>query len=212
MQTTRLKDLEDFYGSLLGLPVKDTGKELLIRAGHSRLLFQPVNTGDPVYHFAFNIPCNKIKEAAAWLKEKVELIWLADSKTELADFVSWHAKSVYFFDPAGNIAELIARFDLDNAADQPFSAEQILSVSEIGLVFPADELEQRAKQCLQDYGLTYFDKQPPLPQFKAIGDDEGLFIMVPEHRNWYPTSVASGIFPLHIRFEQGNSFDWQTGN
>jgi hypothetical protein len=40
-----------------------------------------------------------------------------------------------------------------------------------------------------------------LPQFKAIGDDEGLFIVVPENRNWYPTNKPAGIFPMNVEFE-----------
>ena len=34
---------------------------------------------------------------------KVPLIWINDYNSEIADFVNWHAKSIYFFDPAGNI-------------------------------------------------------------------------------------------------------------
>ena len=38
-------------------------------------------------------------------------------------------------------------------------------------------------------------------QAKVLGDDEGLFIIVTDNRNWYPTSKPSGIFPLEITFE-----------
>ena len=143
----------------------------------------------------------KLTEAKAWLSGRTELIWMEDYKSDIADFVNWHAKSVYFFDPAGNIVELIARFDLDNKTDDPFSSAQFLSVSEVGLVIKGDEFDKTIAGLLQQYQLSYFDKQPPLPQFRAIGDDEGLFIVVPEKRNWYPTTKASGIFPMEVMFE-----------
>ena len=63
------------------------------------------------------------------------------------------------------------------------------------------ELEKRTTEILQQHQLSYFDKQSPLPQFKAVGDDEGLFIIVPANRSWYPTAKASGIFPEEVRFE-----------
>ena len=123
---------------------------------------------------------------------------------EIADFANWHAKSVYFFDPAGNILELIARFDLENPMKKKFSPKQFLSISEIGLVFAHEEFEQKNSELLLDnYSLSYFDKQPPMPHFRAIGDDEELFIAVPEHRNWYPANKPSGIFPIQVDFENG---------
>ncbi len=46
----------------------------------------------------------------------------------------------------------------------------------------------------------YFSKQPPLPYFRALRNDEGLFIIVPEKRKWFATNMVSGIFPLKILF------------
>lgn len=202
LKTSGLDQLTAFYQLLLELPVEQHNlTETTIRVGATSLLFQKTENTDPFYHFAINIPCNKITEARAWLQRKLELIWMDDYKSDVADFVNWHAKSVYFFDPAGNIVELIARFDLDNKTDQPFSPGQFLSISEVGIVFKAEELEKHTGALIKRYNLDYFDKQPPLPQFKAVGDDSGLFIIVPENRNWYPTRKASGIFPLSVEFD-----------
>ena len=60
-------------------------------------------TGKPFYHYAINIPANKIEEAKDWLSNRVRLLWMEDYKDDIADFVNWHAKSIYFYDPAGNI-------------------------------------------------------------------------------------------------------------
>jgi len=202
LQTSAIKKLTEFYSIVMELPValqSDTG--IMVRIGSTELVFQQAGTADPFYHFAINIPANKIEEAKAWLSGRVDLTWIEDYKSDIADFVNWHAKSVYFFDSAGNILELIARFDLDNKTDDPFSSAQFLSISEVGLVFKEDEFNERTEILLQQYQLSYFDKQPPLPHFRAVGDDEGLFIIVPENRNWYPTDKPSGIFPMEVMFE-----------
>ena len=201
VQTTALKALAEFYKGDMQLPVELTGdKEITIRIGSTDLLFKEANAADPFYHFAFNIPANKIQEAKDWLQKRVELIWIEQYQSEIADFTGWHAKSVYFYDPAGNILELIARSDLDNSSDEPFSSKQFLYVSEVGLVFKEDELDKETELLLKKYNLSYFDKQQPLPQFKAIGDDEGLFIVVPENRNWYLTTKPARQFPMQLWF------------
>ncbi|HLG41379.1 MAG TPA: hypothetical protein VI461_16995, partial [Chitinophagaceae bacterium] len=198
-ETSKLEALKHFYENILGLSTESlTGREIKIKIGSTELVFRQAKAADPFYHFAINIPANKIEEAKTWLKGKAELIWIDQYKSDIADFTSWHAKSVYFYDPAGNILELIARFDLDNKTNESFSSAQFLSVSEIGLVFKEDELDKRTEALLQQYHLSYFDKQPPLPQFKAVGDDEGLFIIVPENRNWFPTSKPSGVFSMQV--------------
>lgn len=207
LQTSALKELTDFYIALMELPVRSGDDEIIIQIGSSELIWQQAKTADPFYHFAINIPGNKIDEAKKWLKQRVELIWIDQYKSDVADFVNWHAKSVYFLDPAGNILELIARFDLDNNTSDLFSSKQFLSISEIGLVFPERELDNRAEKLLKQYDLSYFGKQPPLPQFRAVGDDEGLFIIVPETRNWFPTSTPSEIFPMTVQFLSGRQFE-----
>ena len=115
LQTAYLKTLQEFYSSILELHVQSPGeREINITIGNSDLVFAETTTAEPFYHFAINIPSNKIEEAKDWLSNKVKLLWMEDYKDDIADFVNWHAKSVYFYDPAGNIVELIARFDLDN--------------------------------------------------------------------------------------------------
>jgi catechol 2,3-dioxygenase-like lactoylglutathione lyase family enzyme len=194
-------ELKAFYRDLLELPVTDDVDGFVVHTGSSKLVFKKAHDDNPFYHFAFTIPANAIEKAREWLANKVELVFIGDYESEIADFMNWHAKSVYFFDPAGNILELIARFDLDNTSEKPFSSAQILSISEAGLVFKASELAERTTGIMSKYNLSYFEKQPPLPHFKALGDDKGLFIIVPEHRNWYPTAIESGIFPIEIVFE-----------
>lgn len=202
LQTAYLKTLEEFYSSILDLPLQEINDtRISARIGSTELVFDETKDSEPFYHFAINIPANKIDEAKRWLNNKVNLLWIEDYKSDVADFVNWHAKSVYFYDPAGNILELIARFDLANNNSEPFSPKHLLSISEVGLVFNQEDFEKKTTELLENHSLVYFSKQVPLPQFRAIGNDEGLFIVVPEHRNWYPTDKPAKIFPLSVEFE-----------
>jgi len=209
LQTAFVKTLQEFYSSILELPVQSVDeREIYIKIGDSELIFTEAKTGEPFYHYAINIPANKIEEAKAWVSNKVKLLWMEDYRNDIADFVNWHAKSVYFYDPAGNILELIARFDLDNSVSETFSPSQLLSLNEVGLVFKDEKFESEIALLKNSYSLSYFDKQPPLPKFRAMGDDHGLFVIVPEHRNWYPTEKPSGIFPMTVEFiNKGSGYD-----
>lgn len=202
LETTDVKGLAGFYQKVLESDIALSDAELNITMGSTVVRFKQSANGQPFYHFAINIPCNKIEEAKEWLSGKVALLWIEDYKNVVADFVNWHAKSIYFFDAAGNIVELIARFDLRNETRETFSSKHFLCVSEIGLVFPQAAIEIRTAELLQRYALSFFDKQPPFPNFKAVGDDEGLLIIVTDHRAWYPTTKASGLFPVELEFEQ----------
>ncbi len=203
LQTNHLSALHNFYKEVLELnTVHSDKKSIVITAGKSKLIFKEVDANiNPFYHFAFNIPSNKIEEAFEQMKQKVELLWLEDYEGYIADFVNWHAKSFYFLDPAGNILELIARFDLDDFVEEKFSSVHIRNVCEIGLVLSADNFQNDVDKLMLKYSVPYFNKQPPLPQFKAFGDDEGLFIIVPENRVWFSTkSTESKKFPMEISF------------
>ena len=203
LKTKDISVLYNFYRDALQLQVKHPyTNRILIEAGRTTLIFETADYDtDPLYHFAFNIPSNKIEEALQWLKNKVELIFIEDYKSYIAEFIGWHARSVYFSDPAGNILELIARSDLDDDPQEAFSSHQICNISEIGIVFPVEEFDSKTNNLLREFQLNYFPKQPPMKHFRAIGDDDGLLIVVPEHRNWYPTNTPAGIFPLALKFE-----------
>lgn len=203
-----LASLKEFYHQILGLSIaEEDDHSFTIEIGQSELEFRQ-HTGNlhPVYHFAINIPANKIEEATLWLQKKTALISPDGSNNYIVNFANWHAKSIYFFDPAGNILELIARFDQENTMNTPFSSDQFLSVSEVALVFAQEELDAKTNQLLHDFHLSYFDKQPPLETFRAIGDDEGMFILSAEGRAWYPTKdrIAEPA-PLKVYFSHGSS-------
>ena len=203
LQTKNVSAIYNFYNHVLQLPVTKPGSTgIVITAGKTNLFFEEVTgEADPFYHFAFNIPSNKIEEALQWLNDRVQVLWMEDYESYIAAFTAWHARSVYFKDPAGNILELIARFDLHDTTSEPFSALQIRNISEIGIVLPIEKFDKEVDDLLQKFQMNYFSRQPPMKHFRAIGDDEGLLIVVPEHRNWYPTNIPGCIFPLTVKFE-----------
>jgi hypothetical protein len=103
----------------------------------------------------------------------------------VANFESWNAKAIYFYDNNENILEFIARYDLDNATDILFDISSIQSISEIGIV--ADSPLILANKLVEENNLFFFAKSLKSEQFVTLGDDNGLFIIVETKRNWYPT-------------------------
>jgi len=199
--STDIPQTKKFYHEILGLEILHADDSLIkFSAGLSTLIFKKTNDKNSFYHFAFNIPANKFEEAHAWASQRVQLLPITTNST-IADFKSWDAKAFYFYDNNQNIVEFIARFDLNNNSDKPFEGSSIFSISEIGIV--VDNAKAYSEKILEEYGLNFFSKQPPQDDFVAIGDDNGLFIVVNDRRNWYPTDKPSVKCWAALKFEQG---------
>lgn len=193
LQTRVLDELVGFYGGLLGMDTSTDESRLSIKSGHSTLSFDEVSSEkNPFYHFAFNIPENQLNEAINWLNEKVDLIPLKGET--IFDFKAWDAHSIYFYDPAGNIVELIARHRLKNSSTKSFTGKSILSISEMGM--PVKEVKPFFRELYDELRLPLFTGD--LKTFTAAGDDNGLLIIVPEERKWFPDCPRAEIFPIGI--------------
>ncbi|MBS1493286.1 MAG: glyoxalase [Bacteroidetes bacterium] len=199
LHTNSITAVKDFYGSVLSLKIISENSDIIsFQSGSTQVNFKlDSESKNPFYHFAFNIPSNKIEEAKDWMKGKVDLMQISENN-HIVDFVNWKAKSVYFFDPAGNIVELISRFDLDNKTSEPFDSSQILNVSEIGIV--TDNVPALKEKLINDYKVSDFVKSVNSDTFSAMGDDNGLFIVAVNNRNWYPTQIPSQKFPFEVKF------------
>jgi catechol-2,3-dioxygenase len=198
--TANIPETKKFYHEILGMEILHADdSSIKISAGLSTLIFKITSNESPFYHFAFTIPANKFEEAHAWASRRVQLLPITTDST-VADFKNWDAKAFYFYDNNQNIVEFIARFDIDNNSDKPFDGPSIFSISEIGIV--VDNAKPYSERMLREYDLNFFSKQPPQDDFVAIGDDHGLFIVVNDKRNWYPTSKPSGKYWTAIKFEQ----------
>jgi len=191
---------EQFYNIVLDLPVLEkTSNRVSFRAGSTALHFVRSEELKPVYHFAFNIPHNQLGDAIAWCETRVKLLPVEGSNL-IADFASWNARSIYFFDTQGNILEFIARYDLPNQSHWPFGGSSISCISEIGLV-TNDVLGLREK-LMSGYAIPAFTKKTKQDEeFAALGTEEALLIMSRTGRHWYPTNIEAKPFETIIRVE-----------
>ena len=191
-----LPAMREFYHGRIGFAVTEhTEERITFAAGATPLTFLEARpeqirgqggrgAGEPFYHFAFNIPHNRLLAARSWQLERSPLV---PPRADLVDpafpddvwhFRNWNAHSIFFFDPAFNIVEYIARHSLDNAAPDPrgFSTADILYASEIGyVVSPADQ-QAAAMQVRTELGLRPYpsDTQP----WWAMGDERGLVLLL----------------------------------
>lgn len=191
-----------FYSEVLNFETLESSDEKIsLKAGDSILTFKKTSAENPVYHFAFDIPNNKLEESLQWLSQRVDLIEFQGSP--VIDFPNWGAKSLYFHDNSGNVLEFIARFENDNKNFTEFDSSSIVSISEIAFV--TNEVINLATDIKENHGLSYFERQIPHEDFSVIGDDNGLFILVKSSRNWYPTSVKVQIFPIKVIYENAGN-------
>ncbi len=180
--TSQLGIQRKFYAETMGLPLKnETPDAVSFAIGKSGFTLKEKAHATP-YHFAINIPSEDEEKALQWLKERVGV--LAAQGSEIQDFSSWNAKSVYFYDPDKNIVEFIARRNLRYPPVQPFGHRSMLEVSEIGLA--VDDIPPYFAQLNTQLGLERYDGN--MEQFGAVGDENGLFICINRHKKtWYPT-------------------------
>ncbi len=196
----------DFYATVLDLPVHLDTDSLIVQAGKTELIFaQAPPNWKGEYHFCFNIPVNQFVHAKAWLSARIPLLKDEEGNDQF-ESESWNSASLYFKDTAGNILELIARYELKNTVPAPFSSEQILQVSEIGL--PSQDVISFANDLCTRLGISIY-KQAANETFTPIGDEEGLFILPVEKRIWYPnTGVAAQRLPVKVKVEvNGKEFN-----
>lgn len=176
--------MKGFYNGKLGLTVvSEHDREVTFLAGETALTFVAAEPADgaPYYHFAFNIPQNKIRAARAWQLERTELIRFPpeqgdpDYPDDVRHFRHWNAHSVFFWDPAENLVEYIARHELSNEAAGGFTSADILYASEIG--FAVEEADRpRVTRLLHDrLGFEAYPKGTDV--WWAMGDAHGLALI-----------------------------------
>lgn len=203
IQTNNIQQTITFYQNILDLPIiENDSKSVTVQAGNSVLKFIENPQFKSIYHFAFNIPENKLEEAIRWCKNKVDLIFIEDQKV-ITNFENWNANAIYFYDNNGNLLEFIARHDLNNTQTTAFSSQSILNISEIGIV---NENPLELGNLLKTkHGLEFFSKNANSELFSAVGNDEGLLIIVKPNRNWYPTQTPSESNKTEVRIDNSGT-------
>lgn len=205
LATGNVEETKKFYSEELGfkeIEAATASDGFSFQAGYTRINFVPGDK-DARYHFAFNIRPDQIQAAADWLNyHGIDLLDNENKTGKIVDFPSWRAKSVYFFDPAGNIVELIARAAISPAGNAPkFSASSIVGISEIGIV--CDDVAAMREWIEAAHGVKGFVRQENTDTFSAMGDDEGLLLLVPKGRAWYMGNFDAYHFPLAIKGVNG---------
>jgi catechol-2,3-dioxygenase len=139
-------------------------------------------------HFAVNVPPERFDEAVAWARERGPLY------REDVPFPNWRARSAYFFDPGGNIVELIAR-------ERAPGDDLFLEVSEVGL--PVTDVGAAVEWLESELEVPHFDGDRR--SFSAVGDDRGLFIVVPVGRPWLFTDEPAPDAPVRVTIDSERS-------
>lgn len=188
-----------FYTQTLGFPVADTGDQFFtLQAGWTRLTFRPTRDNTRhIHHLAFNIPPHQVEAALGWTEARTPILLHEGAK--IVDFsgTSWRARSCYFADAGGNVLEWIGRQRTPApGAPAAFTPANVLGVGEIGFALPDPaQLTAMLRETLE---LPVFDGDPH-GSFCALGDDNGLLIVVEAGRNWLPTTDhPAGEYPVAV--------------
>jgi len=204
LKTNNLNSIQDFYQNILELPIIAQSDQIIaFEIGKTNLIFELSQIPNPTYHYAIDIPENQFKAACDWLRKRVKTIEYENS--DVVDFKNWNAHSIYFYDSVGNIGELIARHDLNNATDEIFTTKSLLAISEIGL--PTKNVAAFKALLNQYFGInTYVSSSE---KFEPLGDENGLFICVALDRKWFPTEIISKAFPIGIVLDFDKKVDFK---
>lgn len=192
----------DFWGGTLGLPTSRSGGHgLEVRLRDSVIRFEEARPGvDARYHFAINIPCGQIDDAAHWIGDRHELLAFHDDPDVEEGTTIVHtdrgAACTYFLDGGGNVVELIANDRLPNRSRQSFGSQSLLEIAEIGIATANTERTTRVIQAVMSADTFWGGR--PARQLTAIGDDRGVVIVAPVGRGWIPVGLPAHPLPTTI--------------
>ncbi|MBF4619367.1 hypothetical protein ITJ44_14925 [Clavibacter sp. VKM Ac-2873] len=176
----------------LGFPVRITDDAAEVEIGPTRLRFAHDPAYSGAHHLAFTIPTGSFAAARAWIGERAEVI-APDGRDEFAGPGTWDSRSVYFRGPDAQVLELIERRALapGGRVTGPFRASDVVAVSEVGIV--VDDVPA-AVALLEEAGLHPYGGFAT-DGFAAVGDVEGLLILVARDRAWVPegTQIAADV-------------------
>jgi hypothetical protein len=190
-----LPALAGFYRAALGLGVPDDSPAAVaVEIGATRLEFR-ASEDEPFYHFALLAPGDRAEAMLAWADERTELLPDREGGEVVFDFTNWSATACYFHDPAGNIVELIAHRGLgESGSDGSFSGDELLGLSELGLVGDPAALAEELERAL---GLELWDGTLSVgSRLGFVGERGRTLILCPPGRGWLPTGRPAEAHPV----------------
>ncbi|MFL0357803.1 VOC family protein [Curtobacterium flaccumfaciens] len=191
LATRSLADTARFY-ERLGCSVEIVDTTVRIVVGSTLLVFRELPEMSGALHLAITIPTGTFDAAKAWIAGLTTVLGTAD-QDEFEGPPNWNSRSVYFEGPDQQLLELIERRDLESGARRvgdgtgTGTVVPFVSVSEVGVPVP-DVLG--AASALRRAGLEPY-ANPPGDSFAAVGDVDGLVILVSPDRRWFPTGDRS---------------------
>jgi len=195
-----VSELRDFYLDRLAFDGgENIGNEfLVVRVGSAMARFSEAPTPDePFYHFALLVPGGRFEAAYKWLGARAQLLPDPETGDTIFDFVNWDALACYCLDPAGNIVELIAHRGIaERCTEGPFSAQELVDFSEVGLVVPDKE---QAVASLERLNLSVWDGETADPdRLVFVGERAKTLILSPPGRGWLPTGRSAEVHPVEL--------------
>lgn len=184
------RDLEAqrrFYTERLGFAVvQRSERALTLQTGASRLTLlaeDQVGAAHGPYHFAFNIAFDQVDAAKDWLTRRVPALADRDGRSDFRN-EPFASHAIYFKDADGNIGEFIGRQRRPLSDGPGFDAATgVHAISEVGVAVPAVPAAHAAYTAQlgpSRYGVNADGV------FAAVGDDDGMLIVVREGRLWFP--------------------------
>jgi len=184
LATRSLDDTARFY-ERLGCPVEIVDAAVRVVVGSSLLVFRELPEMTGALHLAITIRTGTFDAAKAWIAGLTTVLG-TDDQDEFEGPPNWNSRSVYFEGPDEQLLELIERRDLPADAGEN-TVVPLVSISEVGVPVP-DVLG--AVDALRRAGLEPY-ANPPGESFAAVGDVDGLVILVSPDRRWFPTGDRS---------------------
>jgi hypothetical protein len=195
--------MRDFYRDRIGFAVLgQTPETITLAAGATSITFVAArpDQGKPFYHFAFNVPEDRLAAARAWQLERSPLVppprpGLTDPAfpPDVWHFRHWNAHSVFFFDPSLNIVEYIARHDLAErrGGTGAFGVADILYASEIGCLVTPQTRPPLVQQVQESVGLLPYPRGTS--EAWAMGDERGLVLLLSRKGELWGENTATPV-------------------
>lgn len=181
--TRDLDTTESTYRDTFGFATTREDERVLVRMGATTVAFLTEPTLSGAHHLAWTIPTGSFDAAVDWVSERVPLLRGESGLTVFEAPAAWNARSVYFDGPDGQLLELIERRALPTSPHRSgFSAHDIVRVSEVGVAVP--DVLATVAACAAA-GVASYGNAPD-PGFSAVGDVDGLLVLVPAERRWFP--------------------------
>lgn len=185
LYTQDLTAQREFYIGTLGAKLMNESiTSFTIEIGWSQLTFIESKEKHE-YHYCFLLPENQLIEALNWFEKRIPIVETEEGK--IVHFENWNARSFYFYDGSGNIAECIVRHDLNNQSDKTFDFNSLQGVNEMGL--PTPSIPDTLAQFNAHFPLEIW--RGDTDRFAGCGDLEGLFLL-PNYsvkKIWFPSEI-----------------------